>query len=199
MKKLSSLILLLMLSGCADRSSLETYQDSGRTDKGLVSRYQETNSATEEYISRVAKRVMVVSDRPDNKYKFQVTRSDDPSIELDHDSNTITISKGALDQLNDEAELAATLTLSMERLDNAPNVDQRSIHALANAGYDPQAMLDLEEQYYYNLHSNNESWMKELFPASPTSDSIMADKMVVEKMPKGLTRGSETYKQQING
>ncbi|HSX20863.1 MAG TPA: hypothetical protein VLG38_07070 [Gammaproteobacteria bacterium] len=199
MKKLFWLLITLSVVGCSDRSSLQTYNESGRIDQGLVSRYQETGSPTEEYVNRVAKRIILVTDRPDNNYNFHVVISADPTLTIDRETNTITISQGALQQLKDEAELDATLTLSMERLENATNEDQTTATTLANAGYDPEAMLDLQEQYLYAAHSQNETWMRDLFATPPTSSSITENKTMLKKMPKGLLRGADTYHLQING
>lgn len=196
MKKLLCLLALLSLGGCfTDRQSLETYQQTARVDNSLVQRYQEPQSRTEEYVNRIAKRVSVVSDRSSNDVNIYVVSSSEPSIELDHENHAITISRGALVQLRDEAELAAALTFGMARLDNVQNSDQETAVTLAKAGYDPQAMLDLQRQY---LYANQNHWLNPLFPTPPTTNSIAANKAMVDKMSQGLIRDADNYNKNIN-
>lgn len=196
MKKLTSLLLILCLTGCAaDRSSLDTYQKTARMDNNLVEKYQQANSITEEYVSRIAKRVSMVNDRPSDNFTINVLKTQDVEYSLDPETRTIIISQGALNKLKDEAELATILTVGMARIDNSPNIDRETATLLYKAGYDPQAMLDLQEQYFYR----QQNWLSEVFPYPPTPGSITANQTMIEKMPKGLLRGSENYNQQING
>lgn len=199
MRILAFAVLAIVLIGCSDRRSLETYQQSRRTDPELITRYQETNSATEEYVNRVAKRVMSVSDRSAQNYNFQVEMDADPILNIDPESNTIIITKGALRELHDEATLAATLTLCMEKLDRAHNVDQGTVQALASAGYDPHALLDLQERYVYSTNRNNQEWLAELFANPPTASTIQANKLLIDKLPPGGSRGREHYLKMVNG
>lgn len=189
----------MSLAGCGnDRSSLETYQKTARVDNGLVDRYSQAQSPTEEYVNRIAKRVVLVSDRPSENYNIRVLDSYNQEFSIDRETHTIAISTGALAQLKDEAELAAVLSIAMSRLEQAPQVDRETMQTLANAGYDPQAMLDLQEQYFYSSNKQ-QNWLGEVFPAVPTEDSITANKQLVQEMPKGLLRGSEGYSQKVNG
>lgn len=185
--------------GCFnDRSSLATYQQEGRIDKNVATNYQESKSPTEEYVNRIAKRIMLVSERPANKYAFVVASDAEPTLTLDHETNTVIISTGALRALRDEAELAAALTMSMERLDNTAITSQATVNALYMAGYDPEAYVALQEQYLQN-YTNEQQWLQAIFPTLPTQSDITATKALVEKMPQGLQRGTENYNQIVNG
>lgn len=197
MYQLLCVVLILCFCGCSDRRSLATYQQNGRIDKGIAANYKETQSPTEEYVNRVAKRIMVVSDRPANKYTFVVTNDYYPALSLDSNDNTVTISKGALDTLKSEAELAATLTFCMERLDHVSNIDVETATTLYKAGYDPMALLDLQRQYLATKNTDN--WLQALFPNSISEAEIKANQLVVEKMQQGLLRNSEQFDQIING
>ncbi len=191
--------MLFLLSGCFNNhSSLTSYQQSPRTDQNLADNYKASESPSEEYVNRVAKRIMVVSNRPYSKYIFVVQNDNTPRLELDTETNTVTISMGALRELQDEAELAATLTMSMERLDNTPYFYRSTVDSLYMADYDPRAVLELQEQYI-SAAVHGEHWLQALFPDPPSSQQIAETKNLVEKMPKGLQRGAETYTQQING
>lgn len=199
MRLLCLALMALLVSGCFNNhSSLASYQQSSRTNPNLAANYSETNSPAEEYVNRVAKRIMVVSNRPANKYNFVVTNDNVPALNLDVENNTVTISTGALRELKDEAELAAALTMSMERLDNTPNFDKAAVNALFMADYDPHAVLDLQEQYLYGS-GRGEHWMQEIFPTPLTEKQILETKNLVDKMPNGLQRGAENYNQLING
>lgn len=199
MKKLLSLLALTCLTGCfADRSSLDTYQKSARLNNDVIDSYKQSESPTEEYVARVAKRIQTVSDRPTENVNIRVLETSDPELVLDDESKTISISKGALGQLRDEAELAATLSMAMARLENNQNADQETVQALYKAGYDPRAMLDLQQQYFYTENSNQAHWLNSVFTQPPTSATMDANKAIIDKMPKGLLRGSEIYQQHIN-
>lgn len=198
MQKLFLSVLVVCLYGCGgDRSSLETYQKTARIDNSLTERYHQPYSATEEYVNRVAKRVSMVSDRPTDNFTVNVDNSSSIEYSLDTENHVLNISQGALAQLKDEAELAAVLTIAMARLNNATNLDDETATTLYKAGYDPHALLDLQEQYYHA--ENRTNWLSEVFPTPPTATTLEANKTMIDKMPKGLLRGSETYTQHING
>ena len=196
MKKLLFLIPVLCLAGCGgDRSSLETYQKTARVDNGLTERYQSSYSPTEEYVNRVAKRVSMVSDRPTDNFNVTVDNTNSIEFSIDAEQHTLTISQGTLEQLKDEAQLATVLTIAISRLNNTRDIDRETANTLYKAGYDPNALLDLQEQYS-NQHN---AWLSEVFVTPPSASSIDANKAFIDKMPKGLLRDSENYTKHING
>ena len=202
MKNLFLIVVTLLLSACFnDRSSLETHQQTARIDHDTVAQYSPPTSNTEEYINRIGKRVMLVSSRPSINYNFRVLNTEELNLDIDRETHTISISEGLLQQLKDEAELAAVLMLSALRMDYATNVDRDTATFLSRAGYDPRAMLDLQEQYFYSLNRNSDQnhWMQVIYPVAPSAGTITANKAMLENMPKGLTRDMEEYKKQING
>lgn len=198
MKKQIILITIFALTGCTgDRSSIETHQQTVRIDQDVVASYKQTNSAKEEYVNRVAKRVIMVSDRPDNNYNIEILDTHEPVLQIDSETHTVAISEGVLHNLRDEAELAAALTLGMARLDNSPNIDKETAVYLSRAGYDPHAMLDLQEQYFSFSQNGKQHWLQELYPTPPSAGTIAANRMMIQKMPQGLLRGSESYQQKV--
>lgn len=199
-KKLLVTIMFLSVYGCTNnRSSLETYQQTSRIDQDLTTAYQSPNSSNEEYINRIAKRIIMTSDEANNKYHFVVLSSTDPMLSIDDATHTLSISHGALAQLKDEAELAAIITLGMKIIDRSNNIDRATAIDLSKAGYDPQGMLDLQEEYFYASNNINKNWLKAVFPVFPTAGSISANRVMIQKMPKGLLRNAENYSKQING
>lgn len=200
MRKILLTFIIILVSGCVtDRGSLDNHQHSARIDPNLTEKYQAANSPTEEYISRVAKRVILVSNKFDNNYTFTVLNTEEPVLTLDPESHTISISTGVLRQLKDEAELAATITYAMAQMQNLTNVDRETANTLAMAGYDPHAMLELQEEYFHAANSQQYHWLKNIFPLPPTAGTIDANKVMLKNMPKGLARDTESYTRIING
>lgn len=200
MKKLFVITAALMLSACFNnQNSLKTHQQTARLDNETVAQYEPSKSETEEYISRVGKRVTLVSNRPTTNYNFRVLNTEEPSLELDRETHTVVISEGLLQRLKDEAELATVLLLSALRLDQNANLDRDTATFLSRAGYDPRAMLDLQEQYFHSSNNKQNHWMQVIYPKAPSAGTIMSNRIMLEKMPKGLARDEEDYKKQING
>ncbi len=201
MKNLFVIVTTLFLCACFnDRTSLETHEQTARINHNTVTQYTPPESHTEEYISRVGKRVTLVSNQPGTNYNFRVLNTEDLNLNIDKETHTISISEGLLQQLKDEAELAAVLLLSALRMDyHDANIDRDTATFLSHAGYDPHAMLDLQEQYFYSSISNQNHWMQVIYPIAPSAGTITSNKIMLEGMPKGLARNKEDYKKQING
>lgn len=188
-------ILMLCLVGCfSNQSSISTYNESTRTNQNL--NYQESQSSADEYINRIAKRLMAVSERTASRYKFKVEQNGTPELVIDNTTNSITISNGLLHNLQDEAQLAALLSLSMARLDNVSDVKKSAINNLYMAGIDPRAVLELEQKYANNPSI---SWLQTLFGQPPTALELATTSAMIDKLPKGLQRGQESYTQFLNG
>lgn len=184
---------------CSNTDPIMTHNETSRIDQNLITDYLTPNSPAEEYIARVGKRVLIVSDQPHTHYKFLVSTTTQAEIQLDKTNNSITVSQGLLEILNDEAELAATLTIAMSKMAYYPDLDRNAMITLARAGYDPLAMVDLQEQYYYAAEHNQSHWLKTIYSLPPTDTAISINKAFASKMSKGLLRGSETYQKQIKG
>lgn len=190
----------LTLCACFNnQKSLKTHQQTARIASETVALYEPSKSETEEYVSRVGKRVTLVSNSPSTNYNFRVLNTEELSLDLDRETHTVNISKGLLQQLKDEAELATVLLLSAQRLDQNANIDRDTATFLSRAGYDPRAMLDLQEQYFHSSNNRQNHWMQVIYPKAPSAGSIMSNRIMLEKMPKGLARDEEDYKKQING
>jgi predicted Zn-dependent protease len=200
MKKLFIIMAIIMLCACSNNQSLhKTKQQTSRIDNDTIALYAPSKSQTEEYVSRVGKRVTLVSNSPSTNYNFRVLNTDELDLEIDRETHTIIISEGLLQQLKDEAELATVLLLSALRLDHHTNLDRDAVTFLSRAGYDPKAMLDLQEQYFYSANKRQYHWMQRIYPVAPSAGTIMSTRIMLEKMPKGLARDEEDYKRQING
>ncbi len=194
------LICVLTLVGCmANTSSLETHQQTARTDPGLINKYHPPQSALEEYVNRIGKRVVLVSDRPSTNYIFNVTSDGDAILSIDHETHTIIVSEGLLHQLHDEAELAATLSLAIGRLSHSADINRYVANNLVRAGYDPRALLDLQQQYFSSGTKNQQHWLSSIYNTPPSAGTITATKTMLQKMPPGLLRGAEVFNKQING
>lgn len=200
MKNVFVIVVTLLLGACFyDRTSLETHEQTARINNDTVAEYTPPASQTEEYISRVGKRVTLVSGRTSANYNFRVLNTEELNLDIDQDTHTISISEGILQQLKDEAELAAVLLLSALRMDHDTNIDRDTATFLSRAGYDPSAMLDLQMQYFYSATKNQNHWMEVIYPIAPSAGTITSNKIMLEGMAKGLARNKEDYKKQING
>lgn len=150
------------------------------------------------YVSRIGKLIEIVSDRPNLNYEFVVTEDQDPQLTMDREKGVISISYGLLKQLSDEAELAATLALAIGRLADYINIDRESAKFMSYAGYDPQALLDIQEQYFFSANLMSEHWLTAIYPTPLSAGTIAANRVMIKKYPEGLQRGAEDYYHEIN-
>jgi len=155
------------------------------------------NSPLEEYVNRVAKRILIVSHNPSSHYIFSVTQDNTPLIEIDPQSNSIIISHGLLTNLLDEAELAAVLSLAIAKLNHNPDPDRSTLTNLAHAGYDPQALVDLQERYLLADPIHPTTWIVGLDSSTIDAGTVTYNKEMLKKLPHGLMRGTEQYQKQI--
>lgn len=199
MKKLFTIGILLTLSGCGNnQDSLVTHRQTSRIDNGVVATYAPSESSTEEYVNRVGKRVLLVSDRHSNNYNFSVLEESQPVFAVNTETHSVIISRGVLQQLKNEAELAAALALGIAKLDNASNIDKDAANLLSMAGYDPHAILELQQQYFYAANNNQAHWLQNIYPTPPTAGAITTNEVMLKKMPKGLLRGEDEYNKELN-
>ena len=170
------------------------------------------HNVIEEYMSRVGKRLLIVNDNNkinSSNINFSFNNSDTTLLTIEYyqksiyQYNTITLTKGVLNYLQDEAELAAILAISLETINSndianfdlsaALNADKRIIMHLYKAGYDPSAFVELEEEYLKDKNSQD-NWLNFLFsPMNITTERINANKKILLKIPKGLLRGKQPY------
>lgn len=189
MKIVLIIFLTLTVFGCTSNlSSLETRQHAP---------YAPADSRLGEYVNRVGKRVLIVSDRPSNNYNFVVMQTNQPILEVNQETHSVIISKGVLEQLNDEAELAAALALGVSKLNNTSDIDRETATILYRAGYDPKAMLELQEQYFHNANINQSHWLASIYAVPPTAGTLTSNKIMLKKMPQGLLRGNDNYHKEL--
>lgn len=194
------LSLALTVSACAGSyKSIDPQEQIGRIDQEVFEKHTKPQTPLEEYVSRVGKRMQIVSENASNKYQFKVVNFDTPEVEFDTEKRSITITTALLQQLNDEAELAAVLSLAAGKYANSDNLDQMTATNLFRAGYDPQALIDLQTQYFYATSKNQAHWLATIYPSELTAGTITYNTSFISKMPKGLQRNAEAYKKQLNG
>lgn len=200
MKKLLTICMMLPIMACNNnRSSLETHQQTARIDGQIVASYVPSESSSEEYVSRIGRKILLVSDRPDSNYNFKVMDSSDALLAINATTHSVIISQGALLQLKSEAQLAAALAFGLAKLNNVTNPDKEVAQTLVLAGYDPHAVLELQQQYFYAANHGKYYWLQTLYPNPPTAGTITSDELMLKKMPQGLSQGIEEYQKELNG
>ncbi len=200
MRKLILTILIPCLCGFGQQYSPEA-QDAANAEamRDQADITHISASMLEEYINRVYKRLQIVSERPISNYFFAVIDSQQSELNYDAEKQTILISRGLLDELSDEAELAATLSLSVAKFSGEANPDRETVNNLYRAGYDPVAMLDLQEEYFHAAHAGEEHWLRFIYSIPPTAGTITANRLLINNLQPGLKRDTEDYQKQISG
>jgi hypothetical protein len=151
---------------------------------------------TEEYISRVGKRLLIISDSKNlNKiniiFKFKNTNKTFISI----NDNQIIITKGILYYLHDEAELAAILAIALVSLDaqNFSDFDERVINYLYKAGYDPMAFIELQQEYLINKRKKY-NWLYAIF-LNNLNNITKVTVNINKQLASSLSRGTQRFEQ----
>lgn len=147
----------------------------------------------DEYVNRIAKKILIVSDHPEIIYNFKVIPSDTPGLAFDQETNSILVSSNLLQRLQDEAELAAVLSLGVAKYSQNADPDRATVDSLYRAGYDPQALVDLQEQYFLSTPEDKNFWFSNLYPYQLTPEAITYSKSLMSGLPQGLLRGTEEY------
>lgn len=157
---------------------------------------------TKEYISRVGKRLLIISDSKKlNKiniiFKFKNTTKSFINI----DNNQIIITKGILYYLEDEAELAAILAIVLVSLDAkiCSDFDERVINYLYKAGYDPMAFIGLQQEYLNNKSKKN-NWLYAIFLNNSnniTKVTVNINKQLASSLSRGTQRFEQRYRSNI--
>lgn len=166
---------------------------------------------TSEYINRIGKRLLIVSENANiNKLNINFIFKNTHKLLLDINShhNSVIISKGLLEQLQDEAELSAILALSIvilereyfnENQEAQEDIDKKIINYIYKAGYDPMAFVDLQEEYLVN-ENNAYNWLKSIFSHNVhhiNKNTINTNKNFALCLTKGTERAKERYFSQI--
>lgn len=202
-KLLLAIVGTIVLTGCKMQSNFQTRANANAYLKSnkqvFVSR-----STLEEYVSRIGKRLIIVSDNPHNDYRFMVTDNSKQQIII-KDDNQITLTRGLLASLPDEAALAAVLSkaivISEYDLNNPEHpmqginyqlLDVKSMQYTARAGYDPNAIVELQANYLQQSLPNRSNWLHSLFMQS-NWEAHQKNKQALKQFPKGLLRGKDRY------
>lgn len=218
------LTTLILNTGCAKVKSIlsdEQPTDSSQTNisskDNITKKEQPIKKTTDikvndlqEYVSRVGKRLMIVIEEPIQNYEFIVSNSLSPDFNTTA-PNKITISRGMLVKLQDEAELAAVLSHAIANLKNsrlslnlpvtelqAITTDKYSMTYMSRAGYDPNAVIELQELYLNPLDPRYGEWLNSIFIDRPPSlIRIAANKEAAAQLPLGLQRAKDRYQQNV--
>ena len=164
---------------------------------------KQTCFIVEEYVNRIIKRLLIVSESPKLPkldLKFNLNLTNKIVFKVNQERYQITISKGILEKLQDEAELAAILAMALTTLEPiAPyNFDKKIINHMYKAGYDPMAYVALQEKYLVEPNINH-NWLKTLFSINPnnleeiTQFNIDENKKLTLNLSRGLQRGQQRY------
>jgi predicted Zn-dependent protease len=207
MIKLIKIISLTMLAcalfGCGAPSAPTQHNrgldidQSGRTNANLVKKHVSYSSKIDEYVNRIAKRIVVVSDQPDSNYVFKVVVSPTAGITYDPETNSILVSSALLAQLRDEAQLAAVLSLTIAKYSQQSDPDRNTLNNLYQAGYDPKALVELQEQYVIS-EGTQYPWFGTMYTYPLSPNIVRNNQAVVNTLPSGLLRGDEAYRKAIS-
>lgn len=151
----------------------------------------------EEYINRVGKRLLIVADNPTlatTDIKFKLDLNKNCFIKVNTEQQIIIITRGMLEQLQDEAELAAILAMALTDLAKIPieDCDEKIIKHLYRAGYDPMAFVELEEEFLTNKHKEV-NWLESVFSIGITNYKINFNKKLATSLSKGMQRAKQHY------
>jgi predicted Zn-dependent protease len=211
--KIANLITLSLIT--LNITNISGCNNSNYSNTNNYSQYSNYNvsSSLKEYINRVAKRLLIVNDNPQLNQlhvDFCFSNNDKPILSIDYmpkirykKNHSITISKGLLNYLQDEAELATIIAIALETLTSnniasevhlvATKADRRIINQLYKAGYDPMVLTELQEEYLKNEENSN--WLTFLFdPININDKRVSTNKLYTQNnTPRGLQRGKQRY------
>lgn len=159
---------------------------------------EELISRIEEYVSRVGKRLLIVIN--DQKIEqldivFKLNNLSKALIKIS--SNQLIISKGVLNELKDEAELAAILAMAIVNITkiNPYYVDEHVINYLYKAGYDPMALVDLQRNFLSN--KGKKIWLNKLFNCNISKISININRNLAISLSPETQRFASRYQTNI--
>jgi len=159
----------------------------------LENRIYNTNGIEGEYISRVGKRITMLLENQDSNYYFDKSDRSQKYVIID-DQNKILISNGLLYSLENEAEIAALLSMAIVKAQNINNQenDRIAMTYMTRAEYDPQALVNVLHRFI------NEPWLANLYldkKVHPTR--IKTNQAIVNGMKQGLQRGEENFNKYV--
>jgi hypothetical protein len=186
----------LVFSGCSNAKNNKLKQNDF---SNIASCHIRKNFELKEYLIKVSKRILLVSDKPDLNLNFNVKEYHKEIINIDK-NGTITISRKALEALRDESQLATIIGYSIIQSDpkyknirifnseqDAVKYDQQNIINLSKAGYNPLALIELQEI----INKNN--WLSGIFLQPMTTTRIEINKNFIRNLPNGSLRTEYAY------
>jgi hypothetical protein len=185
----------------SEPSNVESIKSAPTTKKELA--------AIDAYVTRLAKRLLIVMHEEQQKTTpiIHIVDKQEASITMAL-SGKLTISTELLRQLNDEAELATVLirtilTLKYQQIyltdtlatPQLISIDSDCLTYLSRAGFDPHALIDLEQIYINPKHPRYQAWIRAIFKTlPPDASAMMTIQQKLKTIPhKGLQRNSEQY------
>ena len=124
----------MIITGCSDTLNLNNKYPYYRSSKNYKF------AVIEEYVSRVGKRLLIVNDNQilnNLNIKFAINNSETQSLNIQYEQNykhkqthTIIVSKGLLNYLQDEAELATILAIALETINSNDIISLNSTTSL---------------------------------------------------------------------
>ncbi len=191
-----TIVVILSLMGC--HSSI--HHNHTHKAKHIKQKYRITDTSITEYITRIGKRITVISNFPNKERSFILSTSSDPFVKILANKD-ISISKGLLADLKNEAQLAAVISYAFIKLETQTDTpalyteqeamidDQKIISYLERAGYEANELLALQKQ-----------GLPALYKYSPvTAARIENTKEVLKKIPLGLNKYTKRYQTSIRG
>lgn len=148
-----------------------------------------------EYVSRIGKKILLVSYNPEASITFNV---DGSSNEVSIGGSSVNVSSNVLQTLDDEASLAYVLAAGIEKINNKGyksefEEDKDIIHNLERAGYDPKVIVELQSKYLDLPGKSNYNWVKSLSDYKIDSKRISNNKNYISKGFKGLKKYRDRY------
>lgn len=191
--KYCKLVIVLAAAGFAIGCQQGAYQTTAHNhaqylenNTTVAGKHYRTANDLEEYVSRIGKRLVIVSENPMQDYRFKVV--DTNKKELYKKRNVVYVSRALLKGLDDEAELAAVLAVAI----NKSKLDTNRMLNLSRAGYDPKALIDIKQKTINNQNIYGVFESQDL-----TSESLQENSDLITKLPQGLQRQPERYRDSV--
>lgn len=166
-----------------------------------------TDPSIPEYVKKVGTRLTQNNDNTNVPFEFVLINHPIPNAWA-FPGGKIAITRGLLEELESEGELAAVLTHEIVRsskLMESPKlkytreeefeIDRKGIEYLSAAGYDPQVAIHTQKILLRQAKLKNPSWtLGYLSTHSPTQERIIENETTASVYPQGGIWGTEEYK-----
>lgn len=207
-----TIAFLFSVVSCSTNNIHKNSRASGQTTSSQhkkVTYFNEPLRVIEEYVNRVGKRLIIVADDITTNYHFKVSSEVIPNVWVNTPTE-ITITKGMLQALDNEAQLAALLAHEIfhaaqggyrEKIystDELLTADAFSVQHLIAAGFDPKAALELQALFAH--HEQNEHSLWQVGYLSTHANSAIRSnyyKKASSEFPRGLELGQERYVEEL--